>query len=280
MARQMGHLPIRGTIDGLTFYLHPDDGYLVRAKSSLTAEKVMNHRDFRRFVASGKEFGEAIYAGHLIRKSFEGILFPIADGKLSSRMNSATLDVVYSDTVSEGGERRFDKGNAGLLKGFEFNVKHELDHVFTGNYQIIRNKENDELYISIPGFTIASKMNPPEYASHFEFIAARTIVNFEQGVYKNVIGKTIMMPLSQPVTENMRFILPPKPLDGGIGFVVLGIVFWGELKKMPRDAMSQRKRGKLKGRVNQDGLVKYTGALKVVKVMPAQYLPVDCKDQL
>lgn len=266
MARQMGDRPIRGTIDGLTFYLHPDDGYLVRAKSSLSTEQVLNQPGFRLFIDRSKEFGEAIYAGDLLRKSISNLLFPVADGKLSSRMNAAMLSVVYSDPVSESGERRFHKGDPGLLKGFEFNIKHEFDDVFTGDYIITRNKTNDELYISIPGFTIASKITAPEYASHFQFIAARAVINFEQGIHKSIIGKTVRLPLNQPATENLQFILPTKPLDGATGFVVLGIVFFGEFKKIPRGVISQRKRDRLKSRKDPEGVVAYTGALKVLKV--------------
>ncbi len=99
----MGSIPITGTIDGLTFYLHPDDGYLARAKSSLTKEKVLKYPAFRRFIDRSYEFGEAIYAGKLLRRSLGSILFPAADGKLSSRMNTAMLSVVYSDLLSNGG---------------------------------------------------------------------------------------------------------------------------------------------------------------------------------
>lgn len=263
----MGSIPITGTIDGLTFYLHPDDGYLARAKSSLTKEKVLKHPAFRRFMDRSKEFGEAIYAGKLLRKSLSSILFPAADGKLSSRMNTAMLDVVYSDLLSEGGERMFYKGDAGLLKGFEFNIGHELDQVFTDRYIITRNKANDELYISIPSFTIASKIAAPEYASHFKFIASRVVINFDEGTYRSVVGETIRMPLSQAAAENLQFMLPSKSLPGGIDFVVLGIVFSGELNKIPRGGISQRKRNKLKAWRDADGVAEFTGALKVVRVV-------------
>jgi hypothetical protein len=255
MARQMGSIPITGTIDGLTFYLHPDDGYLARAKSSLTKEKVLKHPAFRRF--------------KLLRRSLASILFPAADGKLSSRMNTAMLNVIYSDLVSEGGERKFDKGNPGLLKDFEFNIRHELDEVFTDRYVIARNKANDELYISIPSFTIASKIVAREYASHFKFIASRVVINFDEGSYRSVVGETIRMALGQAATENLQFILPSKPLPGSIDFVVMGIVFSGELKKIPRGGISQRKRNKLKVWRDADGVAEFTGALKVVRVVKA-----------
>ncbi len=89
---------------------------------------------------------------------------------------------------------------------------------------------------------ISSKINAPEYASHFQFIASRVVINFEEGTYKSVVGKTIRMALNQSVTENLQLILPPKLLPGGIDLAVLGIVFSGELKRY-RGAPSVSVRG-------------------------------------
>jgi hypothetical protein len=81
-----------------------------------------------------------------------------------------------------------------------------------------------------------------------------------------VTGKTIKIPMNEPFSQDLRFIFPSTAINGGIGLVVFGLVFFAPLKKIPRNAISQRKRGKLKGRVENDGTVKFTGALKVVKV--------------
>lgn len=279
MARQMGNNPFKGTIDGITFYHTLEDGYLARAKSSLTAERVMNHPNFKRFVASGKDFGEAIYAGQLLRTSLTKILFPLADGKLSSRMNMAMLNVVQSDPVNGMGERKFNKGNPLTLLGFEFNAKHPLEEVFKGDYITTRNKANNDLYISIPPFKIAEKITTPEYASHFQFIVARTNINFGNGHYKNVVGETIRFALNQPVTESFHFILPPQTVVGGIDFLVLGIKFFGYLQNIPRDAISQRKRNKLKGQVQPDGIVPYTGTLKIIRIGPPLAIETSCSNE-
>jgi hypothetical protein len=265
MARQMGPIPLTGTIDGLTFYYHPEDGYLAKQKSSLTAERVMNDPKFKQFVYSSMEFGEAIFAGKLLRKSIRNILFPAADGKLSSRMNTTMLSIVQSDVENDFGMRKFEKGDATVLKDFEFNVKQAVHDAFSGNYLISRNKANDDLYISIPAFEISSKITAPEYASHFQFVAARTSIDFKHGTYKSIYGETASIPLNQSLSEDLRFILPSNNIPGGLGLMVLGIVFFAELKKIPRGAISQRKRQKLKGMVGSDGMVKFMGVLKVVR---------------
>jgi hypothetical protein len=277
MARQMGQLPIKGTIDQLTFYYHPDDGHLVRTKSSITKERIFKDSAYSYFVECGKEFGDAIYAGHLIRNALSRILFPVADGKLSSRMNTTLLQAIQADTAGPG-ERTLEKGNPLLLLHFEFNNKLALDLTFKGDYITARNKASNECYLSIPGFTINNKVAPPEYASHFQFLTARIMINFDQGYFKTVVGESISIPLSQPVTEDLHFILPAGSLEGGMEFLVFGIRFAGKLDNIPRNAISQRKRQKLKKGQGADDIVFFTGALKIIRVIPPGH-PNDGRQQ-
>jgi len=267
MARQIGHYPIQGTIDGLTFYHHPEHGFLVQPKSSLTGERILNDPKFHLFMLSSMDFREAIYAGKLFRKSIHAILFPSADGKLSSRMNTTMLTVVQSDLVNDNGQRKCCLGNMDLLKDFELNSKLPLDQVFNGPFLISRNKSNNDLHISIPHFTVSSAINVPEYVNGFQFVVMRSMVNFESGTYTSIHGESVKVPISQSVCPDLGFTLSLKTLEGSIDFLVLGIVFFAELKKIPRNAISQRKRMKLKHRIEADGTVKFTGTLKVVRVM-------------
>lgn len=267
MAKQMGHHPLKGTLDDLTFYYHPDDGYLVRKKSSMTKEKLLANPAYNYFVDCGKEFTEATYAGHLLRKSLRRILFPLADGKLSSRMIRALLEIIQSDTGNIGGERKPGKGNLLTLLGFEFNSKQALEDQFKGDYFTTRNKATNELYISIPAFPVAGKIVAPEYASHFQFVAGRALINFDEGRYTSRVGETISLPLDQPFTENLHFILPVEPLEGGIDVLVFGIKFSGKLENIPRNAISQRKRKRLKKIwTGPDGITPYTGALRIIRI--------------
>lgn len=267
MARQMGQLPIKGTIDQLTFYYHPDDGYLARTKSSITKERIFKDPAYSYFVACNKEFSDAIYAGHLMRNALCSILFPVADGKLSSRMCAILLQAIQAH-YARSGERKLEKGDPLMLLHFEFNNNLALDLTFKGDYITARNKATNEYYISIPGFAIENKVAAPEYATHFQFIAARASINFDKGHFKTAAGETISMPLSQSVTENLHFKLSIEPLEGGMEFLVFGIRFAGKLDNIPRHAISQRKRQKLRKRKGTNDIVPFTGALKIIRITP------------
>jgi hypothetical protein len=267
MARQMGQIPLKGTIDGITFYYHPDDGHLARAKSSLDKDRVMRDKKFQNFIHSGQEFKETTFAGKLLRKSLSKLLFPIADGKLSARMNATILQSIRADAVSDFGTRRFDKGQPEVLQGFEFNVKLPLETVFTGDVLIVRNKNNDDMHVSIPSFAVARQLQVPTHATHFQFVGGRMVIDFDKGAYKSVFGETSKMAVDFSDVSDIHFSFPSIPLHG-TGFIFLGVVFWGDLKKMPRTVMSQRKRKELNRQIEADGTVQFTGALKIMKVIP------------
>jgi hypothetical protein len=268
MAKQMGHIPLKGTIGDVTYYFHPDDGYLARAKTDIDKKDIQKKPSYAYFRDCGKEFSDAIYAGQLMRHSINHILSPIADGKLSSRMNKALLQVIQSDPVNRPAERKLEMGQLLTLLGFEFNNKQAFADTFKGDFMVMRNKTTNELYINIPGFKVADMIKAPEYATHFQFVVARAVINFTEERYKNAIGETISIPLDQPFTENLHFVLPAEAIAGGIDFLLLGIRFSGKLDNIPKDATSQRKRKKLKRRKNADGTVDFTGALKIIRVVP------------
>src|ERR1700733_10494893 len=126
MARQQGNLPIEGLIGKLSFYKHPDDGYLVKTKSTLSAERVLTHDKFQKTRENANEFKQAIQSGKLVRQAFKEILKPVGDGKLSSRMNKVMLSIVQSDSLSDRGARLARNGDLQLLKDFEFNQNSRL----------------------------------------------------------------------------------------------------------------------------------------------------------
>src|SRR4051812_45673323 len=115
MAKQCSPFPFTGTIAGLTFYEHPDDGFLVKAKTSHDRKKVLTDEGFRKTRENAAEFTRAIMGGKLLRRALDELIKPVADGKLSSRMNKAFSDIIKSDKVNGRGERAVQSGDVRLL---------------------------------------------------------------------------------------------------------------------------------------------------------------------
>ena len=267
MAKQAGQHLIEGTIDNLTFS-KTEDGYLVKKKSRLTREKVLTDPGFEQTRYNAQEFKEAIKSGQVIRLALHTLIKPLADTKLSSRMNTALLKVVQSDQESTLGERKASNGDPTLLKGFEFNRHLMMKKRFSADYAISHDEANNLLHIDIPGFKPSSCIESPQGAHSFRLICGVGVVNLEEQKHAPIHKQeSVLLPLRKTITDAMRFSIPAEVAPGQVLFAVFGVSFYGELENIPSDAVSKRKMRRLRGMADEEGNVWFTGMLKVVEVI-------------
>lgn len=267
MAKQKGIIPITGTIDELTFYEHPDDGPLVKKKTRVTSERVKNDPGFKQTRLNAAEFKTAVYSGQLLRLALHSLLFPIADGKLSSRMNKEFVKVVHLDKVHGLGERVCYAENFSLLEGFDFNRKLRLREAFAVDYSVQHDEVSMEIHIDIPGFKPSAQVHAPEYVEYFKLVSGVAIVDFAGKHFKNHFAYGDRLPFTKATVDAMRFSFPAQLPPGQTLFVAFGIVFYAHVDKIPKEAVSQRKRWKVNARADGEGITRFTGALSLVKVV-------------
>lgn len=270
MARQIGIIPIKGTIDGLTFYEHPDDGHLVKKKSRVTGERVKTDPGFRQTMLNAGEFKTSLRSATLLRKGLSKLLFPAADGKLSSRMNQALVKVVQMDRKNDYGERIARSSNLTTLEGFDLNRNLRLQDVFTPKFEVIHDLENKETHVDVPGFTPSKSIHAPEYVEYFQLISGAAAVNFETKHYTQDFWETEQVPLDKEPIDSLRFHYPMKLPPGYTLFVGLGVLFYAQLDKIPKNATSQRKRRKISQGVKEGAFVPFTGAVALIKVIAGE----------
>jgi hypothetical protein len=270
MARQIGIIPIKGTIDGLTFYETPDDGHLVKQKTRVTGERVKNDPDYRRTMLNAAEFKISIRSAQLLRHGLNNLLFPIADGKLSSRMNKELVQVVQMDDENDYGERMACSSNLTALEGFDFNRHLRLQDVFAVNYSLYHDEVNKEMHIDIPEFTPSAQVHAPEYVEYFQLISGAAIMDFETSHVVREFWATEQIRLNKEPVDIVQFRYPANIPPGYTLFVALGVLFYAQLDNIPKNATSQRKRQKLKSQKWKDGFVPFTGALSLVKVIAGE----------
>lgn len=270
MARQVGIIHITGTIDELTFYETLDDGHLVKKKTRVTGERVKTDPGFLRTMLNAAEFKTSIRSAQLLRLALNNLLFPIADGKLSSRMNKELVKVVQLDSVNGLGERMPYSNNLTALEGFDFNRHLRLQDAFTSRFQVNHDVENKEIRIDIPGFTPSKEVHAPDYVECFQLINGAAAVDFEDRKFAHAFWETERVPLDKEPVDSLQFRYPMNLPPGYTLFVALGVVFYAQLDKIPKNATSQRKRQKLKSQKWKDGFVPFTGALSLVKVIAGE----------
>jgi hypothetical protein len=267
MARQIGIIPIKGTIDGLTFYEHPDDGHLVKKKTRVTGERVKTHPNFMRTMLNAGEFKTSVLSATLLRCALSKLLFPAADGKLSSRMNRALVRVVQMDEENGLGERIPRSSNLVALEGFDLNRSLHLLDAFTPKFEVNHDVESREIQVDVPRFTPSKAIHAPDYVEYFQLISGAAAVNFGTKHYTQGFWETERVPLNEEPIDALRFPYPMKLSPGYTLFIALGVLFYAQLDKIPKNATSQRKRRKLSNGVKEGEFVRFMGAVAVIKVI-------------
>ena len=177
MAKQDGIIPLKGTIDNITFY-KSGDGYVARKKGGISASRIATDPKFQRTRENGAEFGRAGSAGQLVRKTFRQIILNSADRKVVGRLTREMMKVVKADLLSDRGFRTAANGDPRLLEGFDFNANSTLASTFSIETEVNVNRLGGTLTISIPSYVSSKMVNAPQGATHYKLVSAGAAIDF------------------------------------------------------------------------------------------------------
>jgi len=228
MAKQKGILPIEGTIGNLTF-LKTKDGYMVKQKSEISADKIANDPAFLRTRENNAEFARAAKAGKVLRTAFRSLVKKASDHRMVSRLTKRFKEVIKLDAVNPRGMRNVIDGEATLLEGFDFNINGKLNTTLYAGYTTSINRVTGELKIEIPGFVPTEKIAAPAGTTHFRIMSSGASVDFENKVFTEDSTETGYLPLNDVATaatdlSNMVATNSTHPL-----ILILGIEFFQEV---------------------------------------------------
>lgn len=228
MGKLTGIIKLKGTFDGLTFY-KTADGYLVKTKSGVSKNRIMNDPAFVRTRENLSEFSLSVKAGKAIRQSISPLLHRAKDSKLSSRMLQLMNTIKNFDGTSVRGERLVRLGldsveGKMLLKGFDFNLHAPLSSVLHAPYSV----EVVTGVLSIPDLSPQEQLGIPEGATHVSFSTAYVDLNFETGVFDSRYSPAVILPLDNTLST---ILLTPEAVPTGTGtrFLSLLVAFFQEV---------------------------------------------------
>lgn len=193
MAQQEGILPVRGTIGNLTFY-KSKDGYLVRGKGGIDAQRIASDPAFQRTRENGAEFGRAGKAGKLLRNAVRGLTRTSSDSRMIGRLTKEMIKVIQADLVNQRGLRNVIDGEAELLQGFEFNTNAKLSTTLYAPFTSAIDRVAGSLVVDIPAFVPVNLVGAPSGATHFRINAAGVEIDFEGNAYVVDVQSTIDLP--------------------------------------------------------------------------------------
>ena len=228
MGKLTGIIKLKGTFDGLTFY-KTADGYLVKTKSGVSKNRIMNDPAFVRTRENLSEFSLSVKAGKAIRQSISPLLHRAKDSKLSSRMLQLMNTIKNFDGTSVRGERLGRLGldsveGKMLLKGFDFNLHAPLSSVLHAPYSVAVVTG----VLSIPDLSPQEQLGIPEGATHVSFSTAYVDLNFETGVFDSRYSPAVILPLDNTLST---ILLTPEAVPTGTGtrFLSLLVAFFQEV---------------------------------------------------
>ena len=225
MAKQKGILPVQGTIGNLNFY-KSRDGYLVREKGGVDAERIATDPVFQRTRENGAEFGRAGKAGKLLRNAIRALSINASDSRMTSRLTREMVKVIQADTVNVRGLRNVIDGEAELLRGFEFNIGARLGTTIYAPFTASIDRATANMVITIPPFVPLNMINAPTGATHFRLNAAGAEIDFEGNVYVVDVQNTIDLPWDNVLTSAITLTCVVTPNSIHPLFLLASIEFY------------------------------------------------------
>ena len=231
MAKLKSIIKIEGTLDDLTFY-KGKEGYLVKTKGGVSANRIKNDPSFARTRENGTEFGNAATSGKELRRSILDLLTDAKDDRVTSRLTQVMIRVKNTDTTSPRGERNVAIGittpqGKTAIKGFNFNSNAILSAVLLTDYTL--NTTTGE--VEILDMVTAQNLSKPEGATHVSFTAGFLNLDFGTGDKDLVSSPIVNLPIDG-TTTTVTLTPPSVPVGTGNAFYFLKVAFFQEVNSI------------------------------------------------
>lgn len=227
MGRQRNFLKIIGKVGGVD-YSHSRNGYTVRTKPQLTADRMSTDVAFEGTRKSSTEFGKASSASKLLREAMGKTYLESKEGTTITRLNTAFYDILKSGPAELKGQRRIMDGNLQLLKGFQFNDKNLMGRAFNATVNGTIDRETGRFTVVIPSFSPDLLINTAKYNTHFKINAVAVTIDFETGKFNTMTQESEMLPITRPELEEIRMEMVLEPGATDQMFLAAGVGFFGE----------------------------------------------------
>ena len=228
MPKQAGIFKITGTMDDVSFF-KTSDGFMVRKKTGVNGARIKSDPAFQRTRENLAEFTRAGKAGALLRRTVKTNLGIRFDKRAGNRLVAAMFRVLQTDR-SPRGERTVVRGNAELLKDFEFNANATLAGTLSVKCKGQIDRTTGTMTVPVPSFVPGRAVARPEGSTHLKLVMAALGVDFETSDTESATAS------SEPIEVALASELPPVTLSASVTpassrplFLIFGVEFYQEL---------------------------------------------------
>lgn len=228
MARQIGLIKLKGTLDNVNFY-KSKDGNMARMKTSVDGARIASDPAFVRTRENNSEFGNSATAGKLLRDSIRTMMQKASDGRVTSRLTKVMSQIKNLDVTSLRGERNVGIGIAdpaakALLKGFNFNNRAILGSVLFKSFTVAPATGEIEILNLIP----INDLTIPQGTTHVSFKGAWAKIDFVAGTASVEESNVVNLPVDG--TQTTVTLTPAAaPAGAGTDIYFLTLEFFQEV---------------------------------------------------
>ncbi|QXP78198.1 MULTISPECIES: hypothetical protein [Winogradskyella] len=228
MAKLRSLIKIEGTLDDLTFY-KGKEGYLVRTKGGVSANRIKNDPAFARTRENGSEFGHCATSGKILRRAIINLLTDAKDNRVTPRLTQVMSKVKNSDITSLRGQREVGIGlttpeGRAQLKSFDFNSNAQMSSVLRSDFTLDTASGEVNIVDLIPNHDLGI----PGGATHVSFIAGFLNLDFSSGDKELQVSPTINLAING-VTSAVNLAPTAIPAGAGNQLYFLKVAFFQEV---------------------------------------------------
>lgn len=224
MGKQSGVIQIEGVVGNFSFY-KTKDGYRVRTKGGVSAERIATDPKFARTRENLSEFGRAGKGSKLLRSAMATAIVLSKDRKLVTRLTREMMRAVKADPLSPRGMRNIADGDTALLEGFEFNIASPLSTSLFAPYTAVIDRATGNLQVDFAPFVPETAITSPAGATHFELHAVAAELDFVNNLYKSEVAASGDLPINGTATAPLTLAMPLPANSAKPLFLALGISF-------------------------------------------------------
>lgn len=203
MAKVVGVIKLKGTIDDLNFYNDQEGNNIARAKGGgISSKQFYENPIFQRIRDHGKEFGHAAVMSRTFRMLVRVLNEKAKDLTYAGRSNQLLLEIIKEDTLHENGERTLVQGIqeedvASYLLGFEGNKHRPL-----GKVLLVPWLWNESVgQVEVAGFHPLQDLDWPAEATHVELCVGRTNWDFESTIFDTQYSPLLCLEKTSPLLD-------------------------------------------------------------------------------
>jgi hypothetical protein len=176
MPKQKGIILLQGFLNGTSYF--PLNGeYYSRVPNVHSKKRIQTDPAFAKVRANNQEFGMASKWSKALRTGILDTVKEFQDTTISSRLTGVCYNIIKEGSGPMGRREANLANNPQALIGFQLHKKRSVDQVYTATPELTSHKNRRLITISIPNSNKSHLKKHPKTATHFQLIAALSVVS-------------------------------------------------------------------------------------------------------